>query len=186
MHREKAVCSKSMNLAGKGQKGVALVMTLLLLLLLTGLSVVMVLSTNSDLMTNGYYRGFRGSFYASDSGLNVVRQATVNQMLGSVQAGWGVTKQPIPAGTEAAVQTTMTNAYGTGYGNDHGRRTNRGLVAGVVPAHVVHAERADVPGDRRGRYLCGSDRAGDRLQLHLSVHDDCGGPGARRGKIATV
>ena len=77
-------------------------MTLLLLLLLTGLSVVMVLSTNSDLMTNGYYRGFRGSFYASDSGLNVVRQATVNQMLASVQAGWGVTKQPIPAGTETS------------------------------------------------------------------------------------
>ncbi len=129
MHSEKAILSKSGRLARRGQKGVALVMTLLLLLLLTGLSVVMVLSTNSDLMTNGYYRGFRGSFYASDSGLNVVRQATVNQMLASVQGGWGVTKQPIPAGTEAAVQAAMLAAYGTGYGNI----TGGGQTAGSWP-----------------------------------------------------
>src|ERR1700690_254025 len=129
MHREKAMRTKSASLVRKGQKGVALIMTLLLLLLLTGLSVVMVLSTNSDLMTNGYYRGFRGSFYASDSGLNIVRQATVNQMLGSVQGGWGVNKQPIPAGTEAVVQAAMLAGYGAGYGNV----TGGGQTAGSWP-----------------------------------------------------
>jgi Tfp pilus assembly protein PilX len=129
MRPKNAGLLKSARLAQRGQRGVVLIMTLLLLLLLTGLSVVMVLSTNSDLMTNGYYRGFRGSFYASDSGLNVVRQAAVNQMLASVQAGWGVNKQPIPAGTETNVQTAMLNAYGTAYGNI----TGQGQTAGSWP-----------------------------------------------------
>jgi len=132
MHREKAMRAKSVSLAQKGQKGVALIMTLLLLLLLTGLSVVMVLSTNSDLMTNGYYRGFRGSFYASDSGLNVVRQDAVNQMLASVQAGWGPTKQPFAAGAETNVQTAIQNYYGTA-GSANGKITGPGQTAGSWP-----------------------------------------------------
>src|ERR1700730_4089439 len=99
MHPEKTLLRKSEPLVQKDQKGVVLIMTLLLLLLLTGLSVVMVLSSNSDLLTNGYYRGFRGAFYASDSGLNVARQSAVNQLLNSAAANWGVNKQPLPPGT---------------------------------------------------------------------------------------
>ena len=122
MHPEQNRFHKSESLAGlvrtnrQGQKGVALVMTMLLLLLLTGLSVVMVVSSNSDLLTNGYYRGFRGAFYASDSGLNIVRQATINKLMASATGGWGVTTQPFAPGTETTVQTYINNTYGTGFG----------------------------------------------------------------------
>jgi Tfp pilus assembly protein PilX len=122
MYPEQKKFHKSESLAGlvrknrEGQKGVALVMTMLLLLLLTGLSVVMVVSTNSDLLTNGYYRGFRGAFYASDSGLNIVRQATINKLLISATANWGVNTQTFAPGTETTVQTFINNAYGTGFG----------------------------------------------------------------------
>lgn len=121
MHPEKNWLRKSESLVqrarkgGKDQKGVALVMTMLLLLLLTGLSVVMVVSSNSDLLTNGYYRGFRGAFYASDSGLNIARQAAVNQILASATANWGVTTQPFAASVPNTVQTYITNTYGTAF-----------------------------------------------------------------------
>ena len=122
MHPEQKKLHKAESLAGlvrkngKGQRGVALVMTMLLLLLLTGLSVVMVVSSNSDLLTNGYYRGFRGAFYASDSGLNIARQATVNKLLASATANWGTTTQAFAPGTETAVQTYINNTYGTAFG----------------------------------------------------------------------
>ena len=57
----------------RGRRGMALITTLLLLMLLTALGVTMVLTVSSDLLINGYYRNFRGSFYAADSGLNVAR-----------------------------------------------------------------------------------------------------------------
>jgi Tfp pilus assembly protein PilX len=121
MYPEQRRLHKSESLAGlvrknrKGQKGVALVMTMLLLLLLTGLSVVMVVSSNSDLLTNGYYRGFRGAFYASDSGLNIVRQATINKLMASATANWGVNTQTFAPGTETTVQTYINNTYGTAF-----------------------------------------------------------------------
>src|SRR5205807_6882826 len=58
----------------QNQRGIALITTLLLLLLMTGLSLAMVIAARSDMMINGYYRNFRGSFYAADSGLNIARQ----------------------------------------------------------------------------------------------------------------
>lgn len=58
----------------KQERGIALITALLLLALLTALSVAMYVSVNSDAMTSGYYKNFRGSFYAADSGLAVVRQ----------------------------------------------------------------------------------------------------------------
>jgi len=135
MHPEQNRLHKSESLARlvrknrKGQKGVALVMTMLLLLLLTGLSVVMVVSSNSDLLTNGYYRGFRGAFYASDSGLNIVRQAAINKLVSSATAGWGVTTQPFAPGTETTVQTYINNTYGQSFG----AVTGGGQTAGSWP-----------------------------------------------------
>ncbi len=129
MHPEKNLLQKSAPLVRKNQKGVALVMTMLLLLLLTGLSVVMVVSSNSDLLTNGYYRGFRGAFYASDSGLNIVRQAAVNQLLASTTANWGATTQPFAAGVPTTVQTYITNTYGQAFG----AVTGGGQTAGSWP-----------------------------------------------------
>src|SRR3954464_4924534 len=89
------------------ERGVALVTTLLLLLLMTGMAVAMVFSVNSDMMINGYYRNFRGSFYAADSGLNIARQQMLNQILASVPATFTATTQPIPAGTDATVRASI-------------------------------------------------------------------------------
>src|SRR5262250_3075071 len=68
----------------QNERGVALLTALVLLLMLTGLSLAMVISVRSDLLINGYYRDFRGSFYAADSGLNVARQDMVNQIQGDL------------------------------------------------------------------------------------------------------
>ncbi|HYL10406.1 MAG TPA: PilX N-terminal domain-containing pilus assembly protein [Candidatus Acidoferrales bacterium] len=97
----------------RSQRGAALITTLLLLLLLTAMSVAMVLATSSDMLINGYYRNFRGSFYGADSGLNIARQAMVNQFLAAVPKGnFPAIQQPIPNGTDAAVQTYLMNTYG--------------------------------------------------------------------------
>jgi Tfp pilus assembly protein PilX len=98
----------------KNQRGVALITTLLLLMLLTAMSVAMVLSVSSDTLVDGYYRSFRGAFYASDSGVNIARQAMVNGIQGSVVGGWGPATPPIPAGTDGAVKTKVWNTYGNG------------------------------------------------------------------------
>src|SRR6185437_15485533 len=107
----------------KTQEGVALITTLLPLMLMTGLSLAMVLSVRSDMLINGYYRNFRGSFYAADSGLNVARQAMRDQVVAAIPASFSITTQPIPPGTAGSVQTYLLNTYGqsfkafTGQGN---------------------------------------------------------------------
>src|ERR1051326_4756451 len=100
---------------GRNERGVALITTLLLLMLLTGLSLAMVLSVRSDMLINGYYRNFRGSFYAADSGLNAARQYMQNQVGAAIPANFGITQQPIPLGTDANVQQSLINKFGGGY-----------------------------------------------------------------------
>src|SRR5258707_13660769 len=94
----------------RGQRGAALIIAVLLLLLLTGMTVAMVLSTSSDMLINGYYRNFRGSFYAADSGLTIARQDLVNSLLASVPSSFSSTTQPIPttalANTVSYINTT--------------------------------------------------------------------------------
>lgn len=97
------------------ERGVALITTLLLLMLLTGLSLAMVLSVRSDMLINGYYRNFRGSFYAADSGLNAGRTAMVNGVVAAIPPSFGITTQPIPAGTDTAIQTSINNTYGQSF-----------------------------------------------------------------------
>jgi len=101
--------------AGKNQRGVALITTLLLLLLMTGLSLAMVFSVRSDMLVNGYYRNFRGSFYAADSGLNIARTAMVDQLKAAIPSTFTPTTPPIPAGTEATVLTFLKNTYGQNF-----------------------------------------------------------------------
>jgi hypothetical protein len=99
----------------KNERGVALITTLLLLLLLTGLTLTMAWSARSDMLINGYYRNFRGSFYAADSGLNIVRQAAINQFTPGVgiPATFAANQAPIPAGTEGTIATTINGEYGS-------------------------------------------------------------------------
>jgi Tfp pilus assembly protein PilX len=99
----------------KSQRGIALLTTLLLLLLMTGLSLAMVVAARSDMMINGYYRNFRGSFYAADSGLNIARQDMMNQVVAAIPTTFNASAQPIPNGTDATVQTFITNNYGQSY-----------------------------------------------------------------------
>src|SRR5947209_4868304 len=97
------------------QGGIALVTTLLLLMLLTGLSLAMVMSVKSDMMINGFYRNFRGSFYAADSGLNIARRSIVTDLMAAIPATFSATTQPIPLGTETNVQTDITNKFGASH-----------------------------------------------------------------------
>src|SRR5271167_1065135 len=71
----------------KDEAGVALVITLLLLTVMSILGLAMVLTVGSDMMVNGYYRNYRGSFYAADSGLNIARQVMTNQVVTAAQSG---------------------------------------------------------------------------------------------------
>jgi Tfp pilus assembly protein PilX len=111
--------SKNLNLKQRrpdsNERGVALITTLLLLMLLTGLSLAMVFSVRSDMLINGYYRNFRGSFYAADSGLNAARTAMSNGVIAAIPASFGITQQPIPAGTDATIQTNINTTYGQSY-----------------------------------------------------------------------
>lgn len=96
------------------QRGIALIATLLLLLLMTALSLAMVISVRSDLLVNGYYRNARGSFYAADSGINVARQFMINGVTGSIPATVAPGVAPLAAGTDAKVLTALQTKYNAG------------------------------------------------------------------------
>jgi len=97
-------------------RGIALITALLLLSLFTVMTLAMVIATSSDLLIDGYYRNARGSFYASDSGLNAARQNLQNQIFNTLPAGWlpssGV---PTLTATPSAMITNLTNTS-TGFG----------------------------------------------------------------------
>jgi len=99
----------------EGERGIALVTTLLLLMLITGMTVAMAVSVNSDMMINGYYRNFRGAFYAADSGLNIARQDLYNQIAAAVPATVAAGTQPIATSTPATVQSYINSTYGSSY-----------------------------------------------------------------------
>ena len=100
----------------RNSRGVALIMTLLLLSLFTVLTLAMVIATSSDMLIDGYYRNFRGSFYAADSGLNAARQYLENQLSSSVPVGYTpYSGPPIASGTETTILSNLTNAS-TGFG----------------------------------------------------------------------
>lgn len=114
------------------QRGVALLASLLLLLLMTGLSVAMVMSVRSDLLVNGYYRNFRGSFYAADSGLNIARAAIVNQIgadLATLGSGYNpATTVPLSTSEDSSIQSLIASTYGQGY-----QSLNTGNASGSWP-----------------------------------------------------
>ncbi|HEY1528609.1 MAG TPA: PilX N-terminal domain-containing pilus assembly protein [Candidatus Angelobacter sp.] len=115
MRRDTSKSSQLRRRQPRNERGVALITTLLLLMLLTGLSLAMVFSVRSDMLINGYYRNFRGSFYAADSGLNAARTAMVDGVVAAIPASFGITQQPIPPGTDGAIQTMIQNTYGQNF-----------------------------------------------------------------------
>ncbi|HYB61671.1 MAG TPA: PilX N-terminal domain-containing pilus assembly protein [Methylomirabilota bacterium] len=110
------ILQKARNTRNKseGQRGVALIITLLLLILLVALTLAMVISTSSDMLINHYYRNFRSSFYAADSGLNIARETMSNQLLAAMPSlsAIPVGSTPIAAGTEATVLASVLTTYG--------------------------------------------------------------------------
>lgn len=97
-------------------RGVALVTALLLLSLFTVMTLAMVIATTSDTLIDGYYRNLRGSFYASDSGLNTARQFLINQFSADVPGSYAAfSGPPIAPGTENTVLGNLTSTS-TGFG----------------------------------------------------------------------
>jgi len=90
-----------------------LITTLLLLMLLSGLTLAMAWSARSDMLINGYYRNFRGSFYAADSGINIVRQS-INPLF---QAGGALYPSSFAVGTNPLPYPQTENAVLTALGN---------------------------------------------------------------------
>ncbi|HEY6350651.1 MAG TPA: hypothetical protein VI636_14700 [Candidatus Angelobacter sp.] len=131
MHKIKGFSGKR-HRGQKDQRGVALLASLLLLLLMTGLSVAMVMSVRSDLLINGYYRNFRGSFYAADSGLNIARQSILNQIgadLATLGVGYNpATTVPLSASEDSTIQAALISTYGSGY-----QSINTGNASGSWP-----------------------------------------------------
>ena len=95
-------------------RGVALIVTLLLLFLVSALGLAAVLSSSSDLMINGYYGNYRGSFYAADSGLNMARQSMQTQ---SAAAYSTTTFSTPPIASASTLATTVQTYVNTNYGS---------------------------------------------------------------------
>ena len=101
-------------------RGVALVTTLLLLSLFTIMTLAMVIAVTSDTLIDGYYRNFRASFYAADSGINTVREYMLGQIQAAIPTNFNIASgAPIPAsiaGPTGSITTAITNTS-TGFGS---------------------------------------------------------------------
>jgi len=96
-------------------RGVALIMTLLLLSLFTVMTLSMVIATTSDTLIDGYYRNARGSFYAADSGINAARTILISDIQSSaLPSGYSPS-----SGAPHMVAPSITNVTGksTGFGS---------------------------------------------------------------------
>ena len=100
----------------QNSRGAALIIALLLLSLFTVMTLAMVIATSSDTLIDGYYRNARGSFYASDSGLNAARQNLQNQILAAVPVGYTPsTGSPVLTTSPNTMITNLLNTS-TGFG----------------------------------------------------------------------
>jgi Tfp pilus assembly protein PilX len=101
----------------EGNRGVALVTSLLILSLFTVMTLSMVIATTSDTLIDGYYRNARGSFYASDSGINAARQALLNQISSNaLPAGYTPSGGSPNMVSPATLLSSVTNTS-TGFGS---------------------------------------------------------------------
>jgi Tfp pilus assembly protein PilX len=110
---------------GGKDRGVALLFSLLLLVIMSALGILMVLTVSPDMMINGYYGNFRGSFYAADSGLNIARQQLINQTQAAVNltpcTGWVTNsvspcdQPPLASTSGGTVLSGLTSLYGSSY-----------------------------------------------------------------------
>lgn len=125
-------------------RGVALIITLLLLFLLSVIGLAAVVSSSSDLMINGYYKNYRASFYAADAGMNLARGAIYTYFNNPSNApGTWPTLQSVAttAGNNLATSagTYVNNLYGTS------TSLNIGSAASSVPASFTASATVTLP-----------------------------------------
>src|SRR5579863_2659432 len=96
-------------------RGIALVTTLLLLSLMVAMTLAMVIAVSSDTLITRYYRNFRTSFYAADSGLNVARQYMMDQIEANIATG-SIAPNTAPLqnlpGALSTITSSVTSLYG--------------------------------------------------------------------------
>src|SRR5579872_6875947 len=96
-------------------RGIALVTTLLLLSLMVAMTLAMVIAVSSDTLITRYYRNFRASFYAADSGLNVARQYMLDQLEAGIATG-SIAPNTAPIqnlpGALSTIASNVTTLYG--------------------------------------------------------------------------
>ena len=101
----------------QGSRGIALVVTLLLLSLFTVMTLAMVIATTSDTLINGYYRNYRGSFYAADSGANAARAYLATLIQNNVTTPYVAFTPPVSAGSDTTIRNALISAS-TGFGSN--------------------------------------------------------------------
>lgn len=128
------------------QRGVALITTLLLLMLLSGLALAMAWSARSDMLINGYYRSFRGSFYAADSGINIARQTIQNRVMSEFNNAWNGNTAPFSNPTQTATDaaTDVTNFFSS---YTHLNGSGQGQAANSWPADFKVQQDVDISGN---------------------------------------
>jgi len=95
------------------QRGMALITTLLLLILLSLLGLTMAVTANSDMLINSYYGSYRGAFYAADSGLNIARANMLNSLTSTTISGQMNMNPCVAWGAGAASGCTSPPLNGT-------------------------------------------------------------------------
>ena len=123
----------------KNERGVALLIALLLLMLISAVSLGMYISMSSDSLINGFYRNQQSAYYAADSGINIARQYLINQVQTYEPApnAFVAGTSPLPANTAALVLASLNAKFGGGAYYPIGT----GAAAGSWPAQftVVNA-----------------------------------------------
>ncbi len=135
----------------RDSRGVALITTLLLLLLMVAMSLGMVIAVTSDTLISGYYKTYRSSFYAGDSGVNVVRQYMLNQLVANATVAVGTsfspTSPPPLSGTDASSTLTNTLNQYQATSSPSNRKINSGQGANSWPGNFyVVSTLANTPG----------------------------------------
>jgi hypothetical protein len=133
--------------SGRGKfhdRGVVLVITLLLLFLLSVVGLAAVVSSSSDLMINGYYKNYRGSFYAADAGISMARQAiyTYFNNPNNAPSTW-----PTLQNVANSAGTNLATSAGTYVNGLYSSSTslNTGSAANSVPASFTATATVTLP-----------------------------------------
>ena len=142
---------KNTRVCGKDSRGIALITTMLLLTVMIAMTLAMVIALTSDTLITGYYKTYRSSFYAGDSGVNVVRQYMLNQLVSNATVAVGTsfapTSPPPLSATDASTTLTNTLNLYKSTASSSNRQINVGQGANSWPASFYVVDTlANTPG----------------------------------------